>query len=72
MFQSNINLNFYKTFYAVAKYGSFFKASECTFTSQPAISKSIKKLEKELNTYVNYYLNIKSLLSLLNLILFMI
>lgn len=50
MFQSNINLNLYKTFYDVAKYGSFSKASEYTFTSQPAISKSIKKLEKELNT----------------------
>ena len=50
MFQSNINLNLYKTFYDVAKYGSFSKASECTFTSQPAISKSIKKLERELNT----------------------
>ena len=50
MFQSNINLNLYKTFYDAAKYGSFSKASEYTFTSQPAISKSIKKLEKELNT----------------------
>ena len=39
MFQSNINLNLYKTFYDVAKYGSFSKASEYTFTSQPAISK---------------------------------
>lgn len=50
MFQSNINLNLYKSFYDVAKYGSFSKALEYTFTSQPAISKSIKKLEKELNT----------------------
>ena len=54
MFQSNINLNLYITFYDVAKYGSFSKASECTFTSQPAISKSIKKLEKELGVQLLY------------------
>lgn len=54
MFQTNINLNLYKTFYDVAKYGSFSKASECTFTSQPAISKSIKKLEKELGVQLFY------------------
>ena len=54
MFQSNINLNLYKTFYDVAKYGSFSKASEYTFTSQPAISKSIKKLEKELGVQLFY------------------
>ena len=54
MFQTNINLNLYKTFYDVAKYGSFSKASEFTFTSQPAISKSIKKLEKELGVQLLY------------------
>ena len=54
MFQTNINLNLYKTFYDVAKYGSFSKASEFTFTSQPAISKSIKKLEKELGVQLFY------------------
>ena len=50
MYQSNINLNLYKTFYDVAKYGSISKAAAATFTSQPAISKAIKKLEVELNT----------------------
>lgn len=45
---SNINLNLYKTFYEVVKYGNFTKAAEFTYTTQSAISKSIKKLEEEL------------------------
>ena len=45
MYKNNINLNLYKDLYAVAKYGSLSKASKATFTSAPAISKSIKKLE---------------------------
>lgn len=54
MYKSNINLNLYKTFYDVAKYGSISKAAEQNFTSQPAISKSIKKLESELETKLFY------------------
>lgn len=50
MFENNINLNLYKVFYDVAKYGSFSKAAEFTYTTQSAISKSIRKLEDELNT----------------------
>lgn len=50
MFENDINLNLYKVFYDVARYGSFSKAAEFTFTTQSAISKSIKKLEDELNT----------------------
>ena len=50
MYRSNINLNLYKTFYDVAKLGSISKAAEKSYTSQPAISKSIKKLEDELKT----------------------
>ena len=50
----NINLNLYKVFYDVCKYGSFSKAAEFTFTTQSAISKSIKKLEEELNTSLFY------------------
>lgn len=50
MYKSNINLNLYKTFYDVAKLGSISKAAESSYTSQPAISKAIKKLEEELNT----------------------
>ena len=45
MYNSNINLNLYKTFYEVAKYGSISEAAKKTYTSQPALSKSIKKLE---------------------------
>lgn len=54
MYKSNINLNLYKTFYDVAKYGSISKAAQYTFSSQPAISKSIKKLEEELGVQLFY------------------
>lgn len=52
--KDNINLNLYKAFYEVAKYGSISLAAKKTFTSQPAISKSIKKLEEELGTTLFY------------------
>ena len=51
---NNINLNLYKDFYAVSIYGSLAKAAEYTYTSAPAISKSIKKLESELNCKLFY------------------
>ena len=51
---NNINLNLYKDFYAVSVYGSLAKAAEYTYTSAPAISKSIKKLESELNCKLFY------------------
>lgn len=54
MYKTNINLNLYKTFYDVAKYGSISKAAQYGFTSQPAISKSIKKLEDELGVQLFY------------------
>lgn len=54
MYKSNINLNLYKTFYDVAKCGSISKAADKTYTSQPAISKAIKKLEEELETQLFY------------------
>lgn len=54
MYKSDINLNLYKVFYDVSKYGSISKAAQYTFTSQPAISKSIKKLEEELGTKLFY------------------
>ena len=50
MFENNINLNLYKVFYDVVQYGSFSKTAEFTYTTQSAISKSIKKLEDELGT----------------------
>ena len=54
MYQSNINLNLYKIFYDVAKAGSISKAAQNSYTSQPAISRSIKKLEDELGTQLFY------------------
>ena len=42
------NLNNYKVFYNVAKYKSLSKAAEKLYISQPAISKSISKLEEGL------------------------
>lgn len=50
MMKSNINLNLYKTFYDVAICKSISKAAHINYTSQPAISRSIKNLENELNT----------------------
>ena len=44
------NLNNYKVFYNVAKYRSLSKAAEKLFISQPAISKSLSKLEEGLDT----------------------
>lgn len=58
MYKNDINLNLYKNFYEVAKCGSISKAAEKTYTSQPAISKSIKKLEEELGTQL-FYRNLK-------------
>lgn len=54
MLNNNINLNLYKVFYDVCKYGSFSKTAEFTYTTQSAISKSIKKLEEELETQLFY------------------
>lgn len=54
MFKKNINLNLYKVFYDVCKYGSFSKTAEFTYTTQSAISKSIKKLEDDLETQLFY------------------
>ena len=49
IYSKDIDLNMYKTFYAVATSGSFLKASELLYVSQPAISMSIKKLEEQLD-----------------------
>ena len=43
------NLNNYKAFYMVAKTGNISHAADALFISQPAISKSISKLEQGLN-----------------------
>ena len=44
----NINLEYYKIFYEVAKEQNITKASENLHISQPAISKTIKLLEEKL------------------------
>ena len=46
----NINLELYKTFYYVAKNENISRAANELLISQPAISKSIKTLEEQLNT----------------------
>lgn len=43
------NLSLYRVFYAVAQAGNISKAANDLFISQPAISKSISKLEENLN-----------------------
>lgn len=54
MYNSNLNLNLYKIFYDVAQYGSVSTASKNLMISQPAISRSIKKLEEDLNVTLFY------------------
>lgn len=44
----NINFESYKIFYTVVLYGNISKAANALYISQPAITKSIKKLESEL------------------------
>ena len=44
------NLELYKTFYYVAKNGNITQASNELMISQPAVSKAIKTLERDLNT----------------------
>lgn len=54
MNNGDINLNLYKTFYDVAKFGSISLASKNLYISQPAISRNIKKLENDLNVTLFY------------------
>lgn len=44
------NLNQYRLFYAVAKHGSFSRAADELYISQPALSKAVSKLEEGLDT----------------------
>lgn len=46
---SDINLELYRVFYTVAKNKSITQTAEELNVSQPAISHSIKQLEKKLN-----------------------
>ncbi|MGY0373719.1 LysR family transcriptional regulator [Clostridium sp. JNZ J1-5] len=49
-----INLELYKIFYITAKLGSISKAAKELFTSQPAVSQSIKLLERKLGGELFY------------------
>ena len=51
---NNINLNWLKVFLCVATSNSFLDASRKLYISQPAISKSIRQLEEELNVNLFY------------------
>lgn len=44
----NINYEYYKIFYYTAKYKSFTKAADALYSNQPNISRTIAKLESEL------------------------
>lgn len=50
IYNSNFDFNKYRAFYAVAECKSFSKATELLHVSQPAISRSVKELEEQLNT----------------------
>ncbi len=49
IFDSNIDVNKYKVFLAVAEFNSFSKAAEYLHISQPAISHAIRELEYQLD-----------------------
>lgn len=46
----NVNLEYYKIFYYVGKYGSITMAAEALSISQPAVSQAVKNLEKSLGS----------------------
>lgn len=46
----DVNFEYYKVFYYVAKYGNFTRAANALVTSQPAITYSIRNLEKALGS----------------------
>ena len=50
----DINLEYYKIFYYVVKYGRFTKAAEKLCITQPAVSQAMKHLEQDLSTTLFY------------------
>ena len=48
------NLEYYKIFYYVVKYGRFTKAAEKLCITQPAVSQAMKHLEEDLSTTLFY------------------
>ena len=61
IYNTNFDFNLYKAFYAVSEYGSFSKAAEVLYLSQPSISYSVKKLEEELGVklFIRYNKDVK-------------
>ena len=53
----NLNLNFFRIFYEVANCNSFLKASNKLYITQPAVSRSIAKLEEELGVVLFHRAN---------------
>ena len=51
---NNINLEYYKVFYVVAKYLNITNASDALFVSQPAVTQAIHKLENSLGGKLFY------------------
>lgn len=45
----NVNYDYYKVFYYVAKYKSFSRAAQALMSNQPNVTKLINKLEQQLN-----------------------
>ena len=45
----DVNLNLYRSFYYVAKYSGFTKASKQANISQSSLSSNVKNLEEQLN-----------------------
>lgn len=54
---NDLNMNSLKIFLEVANSNSFLEASNKLYVSQPAISKSMSKLEKDLNVTLFYRTN---------------
>ena len=54
---NNLNMNSLKIFLEVANSNSFLEASNKLYVSQPAISKSMSKLEENLNVTLFYRAN---------------
>lgn len=46
---SIVNFEYYKVFYYTAKYGTISRAAEALYVTQPSITKSIQKLESQLD-----------------------
>ena len=46
----DVNLEYYKIFYYVAKYHNFTKAAQALSNSQPNITRAMNCLEHQLNT----------------------